>query len=195
MSEPEPIFFDSPEAFRAWLEENHASAGEVSVGYWKKGTGRPSLTWSEAVDQALCFGWIDSRADSIDSERYRQRFTPRRPGSNWSKVNIAKVERLEAEGLMRPAGRAAFEGRSEAKSGVYSFEQEDPAELPPEYEERVRQHPEAWAYWSARPPGYRRTATHWVMSAKREETRERRLAQLIESSAAGEHIPPLLRRR
>jgi len=96
---------------------------------------------------------------------------------------------------MRPAGRAAFEGRSEAKSGVYSFEQEDPAELPPEYEERVRQHPEAWAYWTARPPGYRRTATHWVMSAKREETRERRLAKLIESSAAGEHIPPLLRRR
>ncbi len=114
----------------------------MSVGYWKKGTGRPSLTWSEAVDQALCFGWIDSRADTIDSERYRQRFTPRRPGSNWSKVNIEKVERLEAEGLMRPAGRAAFEARSEAKSGVYSFEQEVPVELAPAYVKRFRRQQE-----------------------------------------------------
>jgi uncharacterized protein YdeI (YjbR/CyaY-like superfamily) len=108
----EPIFFESPGAFYAWLEDHHETESEVSVGYWKKGTGKPSLTWSEAVDQALCFGWIDSRANSIDEERYRQRFTPRKPGSNWSKVNIAKVAKLTEEGKMRPAGLAAFEART-----------------------------------------------------------------------------------
>jgi len=191
----EPIFFESPEAFYAWLEERHETETEVSVGYWKKGTGRPSLTWSEAVDQALCFGWIDSRANTIDEERYRQRFTPRKPGSNWSKVNIAKVARLTEAGKMRPAGLAAFEARPEAKSGVYSFEQEKPAQLPRAYEKRLRADAAAWEYWKARPPSYRRTATHWVVSAKREETRERRLAQLVECSAAGRHVPPFVPRR
>jgi uncharacterized protein YdeI (YjbR/CyaY-like superfamily) len=190
-----PIFFESPEAFYAWLEEHHETATEVSVGYWKKGTGKPSLTWSEAVDQALCFGWIDSRANTIDEERYRQRFTPRKPGSNWSKVNIAKVARLTEAGKMRPAGLAAFEARTEAKSGVYSFEQEKPAELPHAYEKRLRADAAAWEYWKARPPSYRRTATHWVVSAKREETRERRLAHLVECSAAGRHVPPFVPRR
>jgi len=167
----------------------------VYVGYYKTSTGKRGMSWSEAVDQALCFGWIDGRANSIDAERYMQRFTPRRPRSNWSNVNIAKVARLKEAGLMRPAGLRAFEARSEARSGVYSFEQRKTAKLPPGYEQRLRADPAAWDYWQARPPGYRRTATFWVVSAKREETRERRLAQLIECSAAGRHVPPLVDRR
>jgi uncharacterized protein YdeI (YjbR/CyaY-like superfamily) len=123
MSEPEPIFFSSPQEFYDWLEENHESVAEVYVGYWKKATSRPSLTWSEAVDQALCFGWIDGRVNRIDGERHMQRFTPRRPNSNWSNVNVAKVERLIEEGRMRPAGLAAFERRREERTGVYSYEQ------------------------------------------------------------------------
>jgi uncharacterized protein YdeI (YjbR/CyaY-like superfamily) len=187
---PEPIFFASPEEFYDWLDEHHDSADEVYVGYWKKHTGKPSLTWSQAVDQALCFGWIDGRLNRIDEERHKQRFTPRRPGSNWSKVNVEKVARLREAGLMRPAGLEAFERRKDDKTGVYSFEREN-AVLPPEYEERLRADAAAAAYFDAKPPWYRRSAVHWVMSAKREETRERRLGQLIEDSAAGVDIKPL----
>jgi uncharacterized protein YdeI (YjbR/CyaY-like superfamily) len=122
LSEPEPIFFSSPQEFYDWLEENHESEAEVYVGYWKKATGRPSLTWSEAVDQALCFGWIDGRVNRIDDERHMQRFTPRRPNSNWSNVNVAKVAQLIEEGRMRPAGLAAFERRRKERTGVYSYE-------------------------------------------------------------------------
>jgi len=119
---PKPIFFSSPQEFYEWLEQNHETADEVYLGYWKKHTGKPTLTWSEAVDQALCFGWIDGRVNRIDEERHMQRFSPRRPNSNWSNVNVAKVERLIEEGLMRPAGLAAFGLRKEAKTGVYSYE-------------------------------------------------------------------------
>jgi uncharacterized protein YdeI (YjbR/CyaY-like superfamily) len=189
-----PIFFGSPAEFYAWLEEHHETEREVYVGLYKKHTGKPSLTWSEAVDQALCFGWIDGRAGRIDEDRWMQRFTPRRPGSNWSKINIDKVEKLVEAGLMQPPGLRAFEARSEARSGVYSFEQRDQAKLPPEYERRMRENAAAWDYWHARPPGYRKTATFWVMSAKREETRERRLAQLIEDASNGLDIKPLRRR-
>ena len=119
---PQPIFFSSPREFYDWLEQNHQTADEVYLGYWKKHTGKASLTWSEAVDQALCFGWIDGRVNRIDDERHMQRFTPRRPNSNWSNVNVAKVERLIEEGLMRPAGLAAFALRKDAKTGVYSYE-------------------------------------------------------------------------
>jgi uncharacterized protein YdeI (YjbR/CyaY-like superfamily) len=160
----------------------------------KKHTGKRAMSWSEAVDQALCFGWIDGRANAIDEDSYMQRFTPRRPGSNWSKINIAKVAKLTEEGRMRPAGLRAFEARTDAKSGVYSFEQRDEARLTAKYEERLRANPKAWEYWEKRPPGYRKTATFWVMSAKREETRERRLGQLIEDSANGLDIKPLRRR-
>ena len=190
----EPIFFDSPQAFYDWLEQNHETADEVYVGYWKKHTGRPSLTWSQAVDQALCFGWIDGRLNRIDDERHMQRFTPRRPGSNWSKVNIEKVARLTEQGLMRPAGIAAFEKRTEAKSGVYTYEQGGEVALPPEYEERFRANPKAWEYFQSRPPWYRKTAIRLVMSAKKEETRERRLGALIEDSASGRDIKELRRR-
>ena len=188
----EPIFFESPQAFYDWLEDHHGSEDEVYVGYWKKATGRPSLTWSEAVDQALCFGWIDGRVNRIDEERHMQRFTPRRPGSNWSKVNVEKVAKLTEAGRMRPAGLAAFEKRTDAKTGVYSFER-DSAELPAEYEKRLRANKAASDYFDSRPPWYRRTAIHLVMSAKREETRERRLTQLIDDSAAGRDIKQLRR--
>jgi uncharacterized protein YdeI (YjbR/CyaY-like superfamily) len=164
----------------------------VYVGYFKRATGKRGMTWSEAVDQALCFGWIDGRANSIDEDRYMQRFTPRKPGSNWSKVNVEKVAKLTEAGLMRPAGKVAFERRRDDRTGVYSFEREN-AELPPEFEERLRANAAASQYFDARPPWYRRTATHWVISAKREETRLRRLAQLIEDSANGLDVKPLRR--
>jgi uncharacterized protein YdeI (YjbR/CyaY-like superfamily) len=189
----EPIFFKSPQEFYDWLEEHHETESEVYVGMYKAHTGKPSMTWSEAVDQALCFGWIDGRANRIDEDSWMQRFTPRRAGSNWSKVNIEKVAKLKEAGLMRPAGLKAFEARKDEKSGVYSFEQRHEAKLTEEYEQRLRANPAAWKYWEARPPGYRTTATYWVMSAKREETRERRLNQLIEDSASGRHIKPLRR--
>jgi uncharacterized protein YdeI (YjbR/CyaY-like superfamily) len=188
----EPIFFASPEEFYAWLEEHHETETEVYVGYYKTHTGRRGMSWSEAVDQALCFGWIDGRANGIDEDRYMQRFTPRKPGSNWSKINVAKVAKLQEAGLMRPAGLAAFERRTKDRTGVYAFERENAA-LPPEYEERLRANAAAAEYFAARPPWYRRTATHWVMSAKREETRARRLDRLIEDSANGLHIKPLRR--
>jgi uncharacterized protein YdeI (YjbR/CyaY-like superfamily) len=186
-----PIYFSSPQTFYDWLEENHETADEVYVGYFKKATNKPSLTWSQAVDQALCFGWIDGRVNRIDAERHMQRFTPRRPGSNWSKINLEKVAKLKEAGLMRPAGLAAFERRSDDKTGVYSFENE--TELAPEYDAQLRSNKAASEYFESRPPWYRRTAIHLVMSAKREETRLRRLAQLIEDSAAGRDIKQLRR--
>jgi uncharacterized protein YdeI (YjbR/CyaY-like superfamily) len=179
------LYFSSPEEFRAWLEEHHASAGEVWIGYWKKHTGKPSLTWSQAVDEALCFGWIDGILRRVDDERHVQRFTPRKATSNWSAVNIAKVGRLRAAGRMRPAGEAAFALRRAEKSGVYSYEQRDKASFEPEQEQRFRADAAAWEYWSAAPAGYRKMATWWVVSAKKPETRAKRLATLIEHSAAG----------
>jgi uncharacterized protein YdeI (YjbR/CyaY-like superfamily) len=185
-------FFETPEQWRAWLAEHHATAREVEVGFRRRATGLPSLTWSESVDEALCFGWIDGVRRSVDETSYRIRFTPRKPSSNWSRVNIAKVQKLIEEGRMRPAGLAAFEARREERSGVYSFEQaERPAALPPEYDALLRADPAAAADFDARPPSYRRAAVHWVTSAKREETRLRRLAQLIECGAQGRPVPPL----
>jgi uncharacterized protein YdeI (YjbR/CyaY-like superfamily) len=188
----EPIFFESAAEWRAWLEEHHETASEVWVGMWRKAAGR-GMTWSEAVDEALCFGWIDSVAKRVDDERRMQRFTPRKPTSNWSLVNVNKVEQLRADGRMRPPGEAAFARRRADKTGIYSFEQRADAALTPEQEAQFRAHPDAWAYWEARPPGYRRQATWWVVSAKREETRARRLATLIEDCAAGRPIKPLTR--
>ena len=184
----EPIYFSSPAEFGAWLEQHHESETEVFVGYWKRATGKPSLTWSQAVDEALCHGWIDGVLRRVDGERHAQRFTPRKPASNWSAVNVAKVERLRAEGRMRPAGEAAFARRRPEKSGVYSYEQRHKAAFEPEHEERFRANATAWDFWSASPPSYRRMATWWVVSAKRPETRERRLATLIEDSAAGRRL-------
>jgi uncharacterized protein YdeI (YjbR/CyaY-like superfamily) len=188
----EPIFFESTAEFRAWLEAHHETATELWVGFYKKASGKPSMTWSEAVDQALCFGWIDGVRRSVGADGYANRFTPRKPRSNWSNVNVAKVEALTAQGLMMPAGVRAFELRDAARSGVYSFEKR-PEALPPEYEAPFKEHPAAWAFFESQPPGYCRLATHWVTSAKREETRLKRLATLIEDSENGRRIAQLTR--
>jgi len=181
----DPLFFETPAQWRAWLEEHHETATEVEVGFRRRASGLPSLTWSEAVDEALCFGWIDGVRHKIDDTAYCNRFTPRRKGSSWSAVNIAKVAELTAAGKMRPAGVAAFEAREASP--------EAPDALPAGYEARLRADERAWADFMARSASYRRLAARWVMSAKREPTRELRLAQLIECSAAGRAIPPLAR--
>jgi uncharacterized protein YdeI (YjbR/CyaY-like superfamily) len=187
----EPIYFESPAAFRAWLEEHHETATEVWVGYWKKATGKQGMSWAQAVEEALCFGWIDGIAKRVDDERHRQRFTPRKPTSNWSAINIANVERLRAEGRMWPAGEAAFARRRDDKTAVYSHEQRKNPQLMPEEQAQLEGHAAAWAYFSARPPSYRRPAIWWVISAKKPETRARRLATLIADSAVGRPIKPL----
>jgi len=191
--QPEAVWFETGAEFRAWLEEHHASAAEIIVGLYKSGVRSGSLTWSEAVDQALCFGWIDSTGRRIDDERRSVRFSPRRSGSIWSNVNIAKVAELEAKGLMQPAGRAAFAKRREERSGVYSHENPG-ATLGPAMEERFRSNSSGWDYFSNRAPSYRRAAIHWINTAKKEETRQRRLDQLIEHSAAGRDLPQFRRR-
>lgn len=185
----EPIFFGSPAEFRAWLEQHHGTSEELFVGFHKKGTGKPSMTWEESVDEALCFGWIDGVRRGIDDERYMNRFTPRRPRSIWSARNVARVQALIEEGRMTPAGLAAFEARDEGS--VYSYEQQRAAKLDSAQERRFRRRAKAWAFFRSKPPSYRRAAIHWVTSAKREETRERRLSRLIEDSAAGRTVPPL----
>jgi uncharacterized protein YdeI (YjbR/CyaY-like superfamily) len=184
-------YFESAAAFRDWLEEHHATETEVLVGFWKAATGRPSLTWSESVDEALCHGWIDGVRRRVDDERFTIRFTPRKPRSNWSLVNVRKVAELTAAGRMRPAGLAAFEARRERDTGVYSFERAAPAELDEAATARFREQPRAWEWFEAQAPSYRRAALHWVTSAKRAETRERRLTQLVADSAAGQRIAPM----
>ena len=181
------VFFESPADFRVWLAANHAAAAELLVGYYKKGTGRPSMTWPESVDQALCFGWIDGVRRRIDDESYLIRFTPRRRGSNWSLVNTKRALELIEEGLMQPAGLAAFETRDPARTDEYSYESRSQG-LDEAYEAEFRADAAAWAYWEAQPPHYRQGASHWVLSAKREETRQKRLATLIADSAAGRWI-------
>jgi uncharacterized protein YdeI (YjbR/CyaY-like superfamily) len=185
------IYFASPEELRDWFDANHATADELWLGSHRKSTGKPSVTWSEAVDEALCVGWIDSVRYRVDDERSAQRFTPRRTGSNWSAINVAKVAMLTAQDRMRPAGIAAFEARRPEKTGVYSYERAEAA-LTDDETARFRANAAAWADWDRRTPSYRRTATYWVTSAKRAETRERRLATLIEDSAAGRKIRALV---
>jgi uncharacterized protein YdeI (YjbR/CyaY-like superfamily) len=188
-----PVFFATPDEFGAWLEEQHETATELLVGFHKKGTGKPSITWPESVEQALRFGWIDGIRRSLGDESYTIRFTPRKRTSNWSLVNVAKVEELKERGLMAPAGLRAYEARRTERTGLYSFERREAAELPPEFEKRFRTATAAWKWFASRPAGYRRTATHWVISAKRDETRRRRLQQLIDCSAEGRNVPPLAR--
>ncbi|HEX6390799.1 MAG TPA: YdeI/OmpD-associated family protein, partial [Solirubrobacteraceae bacterium] len=189
----QPIFFDSPAEWRAWLEQHHDTETEVWVGLYKKASGKVTMTWSQAVDEALCFGWIDSVSRRVDDDSRMQRFSPRKAKSHWSKVNVAKVEALRAAGKMTPAGEAAFAARSEENTGRASFERDEPAAFTPEQEAALRADAAAWEWFSAQAPYYRRTATHWVVSAKREETRARRLATLIACSAVGERVPPLKR--
>jgi uncharacterized protein YdeI (YjbR/CyaY-like superfamily) len=188
-----PTFFATPADFRAWLEAHHASETELLVGFHKKGSGTPSITWPESVDEALCFGWIDGVRRSLDADAYTVRFTPRKRKSYWSIVNIRRAGELIAEGRMRPAGLAAFEARAGERSGVYSFEQKDEVRFDPEQAARFQADAQAWDFFQAQAPWYRRTATWWVISAKQEATRARRLATLMEDSAAGRLIAGLRR--
>jgi len=177
-----PTFFEDQLQFREWLENNHDKATELIVGYYKVGSVKPSMTWSESVDQALCFGWIDGIRRSVDKESYCIRFTPRKPNSIWSAINIKKVEDLTRAGLMKPEGLKAFSLRKEEKSSVYSHETETVA-LPPAYAEQFRQHGPAWEFFNHQAPSYRKVIVHWIMSAKQEKTRLSRLEKTIAASA------------
>ena len=183
----EPTFFPTEADFRRWLAANHETAPELLVGLCKKSSGKPSIDWPQARDQALCFGWIDGIRKSLGEDAYTIRFTPRRKGSIWSKVNVARYEALTASGEMTAAGVRAYE-ENKRKSGLYSYENER-KELTPAQETQFRKNQTAWTDWEKRPPGYRKVVLHWVTSAKRPETRAKRLATLIECCAAGEKIP------
>jgi uncharacterized protein YdeI (YjbR/CyaY-like superfamily) len=180
-------FFPDAAALRTWFAEHATTADALQVGYYKRHTGKPSPTWSESVDEALCYGWIDGVRHSIDADRYTNRFTPRRAGSHWSNVNVTKAEALIAAGRMTPAGRTAFEARSARKTGRASYENR-PHAFPPEHEKVFKTHKAAWTFFSAQPPGYRRTAIWYVVSAVKAETQAKRLQQLVEVSAAGRRI-------
>jgi uncharacterized protein YdeI (YjbR/CyaY-like superfamily) len=184
-------YFTGSTDFRAWLHANHATATELLVGFHKQHTGRPTLTWPESVAEALCYGWIDGVRRRVDDERYTIRFTPRQATSIWSSVNIALMETLIAEGRAQPAGVRAFERRREAKSAIYAYEQRQTAQLEPAMEREFRANRAAWRFFESMPPWYRRTALWWIVSAKRPETRARRLAELIARSAEGRKIGPL----
>jgi uncharacterized protein YdeI (YjbR/CyaY-like superfamily) len=183
----EPIFFATPALFRKWLARNHDKASELLVGFFKKASGEPSITWPQSVDEALCFGWIDGVRRRIDDVSYSIRFTPRKKTSNWSAINMARVEELTQRGLMQPAGLSAFEQRREEKSRIYAYENA-PRTLDPDDERKFRENRKAFEYFGSQPPSYRRVAIYWVMSAKKQETRARRLKLLIDDSAAGRRL-------
>lgn len=189
---PRPRFFRTPADFNRWLTAHHATKNQQWVGFYKKGSGRPSITWPESVDEALCWGWIDGIRKSRDEVSYMIRFTPRRRGSNWSRINIDRAEALIREKRMRPPGLAAFRARDPAKDPEYSFENR-PRVLPRAYREQLRANGKAWMFFQAQPPWYRRTCAWWIVSARREETRLKRLRTLIDHSARGKTIPPLTR--
>jgi uncharacterized protein YdeI (YjbR/CyaY-like superfamily) len=181
-------FFATPADFRKWLKSHHQNTDELWVGFYKKGSGRPSITWPESVDEALCVGWIDGLRKTIDAKSYRIRFTPRKPTSNWSAVNIRRVQALTGLGRMRPAGLKAFELRKEERSGIYAYENRKSAVLGKAAEKRFQSRPKAWDFFQRQPAGYRQIVTWWIVSAKREETRQQRLEKLIAQSEAGKRI-------
>jgi uncharacterized protein YdeI (YjbR/CyaY-like superfamily) len=187
-----PKTFRTPAAFRAWLEKHHAKAKELEIRLFKVHAAHRGLTYAQALDEALCFGWIDGVVHRLDEDSFSQRYTPRKPRSTWSRRNLAHVERLKEAGRMMPAGLAAYEAREAQRSGVYSFEQERP-ELSPAYLKAIRANRAAWAFFQGQAPGFRRLMAHWIMSAKKEETRAKRLGILIDSSSRGRKIPPLER--
>ena len=182
-----PKFFPTESDFRQWLEENHDRENELIVGFYRVRSGKPSMTWSEAVDQALCFGWIDGVRRKIDDESYCNRFTPRRPNSNWSAVNIAKVEELTKQGLMKPAGIAAFEKRKEARSGIYAYENEL-KQFSEKFEKRFRANQGAWDFFQNQANWYKKQMINWVITAKQEATREKRLEKLIDASTGQKRL-------
>jgi uncharacterized protein YdeI (YjbR/CyaY-like superfamily) len=183
--------FRNPAAFRNWLEANHDSAPDLWVGYYRKAAGKTAMTYPEAVEEALCFGWIDGLTYRIDDEVHANRFTPRSKGSNWSGPNIAKIAELKEAGRMHGAGLRAFEERDRRKDQPYLRDHPLRQKLPPELEARIRNNPAAWTYWQAQQPSYRKEVAFWILSAKQEPTRERRMASLIEDSAAGRPVKPM----
>jgi uncharacterized protein YdeI (YjbR/CyaY-like superfamily) len=189
----QPKFFKSPSDFRKWLAVHHANATELLVGFYKEDTGKPSITWPESVDEALCFGWIDGIRRRVDKDSYSIRFTPRKTSSTWSAVNIGRAQELISEGRMTPGGEKAFAARKENRSGIYSYEQRS-AELVEPYASALRRSKAAMKFFASQPPSYRKAANWWVISAKQEETRLKRLEQLIKLSAAGQTIPQFTRR-
>jgi uncharacterized protein YdeI (YjbR/CyaY-like superfamily) len=184
----EPLFFSTPNRFRQWFLKNHKRATELWVGYYRKDSGRPSITWPESVDEALCFGWIDGIRKKVDDESYKIRFTPRRAKSIWSAINIARIAVLTSERRMQPAGVAAFARREESNSAIYSFENRESAKLGAGDEREFRRDPAAWEFFQRQPAGYRRLTAWWVISAKRPETRHKRLQRLIAESRACRRI-------
>ena len=190
--QPEALHFKSAADSRRWLEKNHASTLELLLGFYKKASGKGGFTYPEAVDELLCFGWIDGVKRRVDDERYTHRITPRKPGSTWSNVNVNHVARLTQTGKMHPAGLKAFAGRKVGKTGLYSYERgpaaSRPQKLPAALEKIFRTDQPAWTHWQSQPPGYQRLAVYWVTSAKQEATRRRRLAQLIALTAQGKRI-------
>lgn len=188
--EIKPIFFATQEDFRKWLLKNHETATELIVGFYKVDSGKPSMSWSQSVDQAICFGWIDGVRKTIDKESYLIRFTPRKPTSIWSAVNIKKVEALTKQGLMKPNGILAFEKRKEHKSKIYAYEKEA-VKLSTDFERKFKANKKAWAFFQSLPPSYHRSAIDWVMSAKQEATSIKRLDELITDSGAGRKIKRL----
>jgi len=180
-------FFVKQADFRKWLEKNHDKKTELIVGFYNVGSGKPSITWTQSVDEALRFGWIDGVRRGIDEESYCIRFTPRKPNSNWSAINIAKVEKLTKEDLMKPAGLAAFERRKEHKSCVYAYENE-PAALSPAFQKRFKANKAAWKFFTTQAPSYQRTIIHWIMRAKQQSTQTKRLEQTISASSESKRI-------
>jgi uncharacterized protein YdeI (YjbR/CyaY-like superfamily) len=183
-----PVFFKTPAELRRWFAKNHAKLSELWVGYYKKDSGKPSITWPQSVDEALCVGWIDGIRKSIDEVSYKIRFTPRRPRSIWSAVNTRRVAELQKEGRMKPEGLAAFTKREEYRSGIYTYEQRSP-ELPAEYARIMKQNPDAAKFYEQQPPGYRKAMNWRILCAKKEETRLKRLEELIHYSAKGQQLP------
>ncbi|MGH9933328.1 MAG: YdeI/OmpD-associated family protein [Pyrinomonadaceae bacterium] len=183
-----PIFFKTPADFRKWFATHHASETELWVGFYKKDSGKASINWPQSVDEALCFGWIDGIRQSTDDVSYKIRFTPRKARSTWSAVNIKRAGELIEQGLMQAAGLKAFAAREENRSGIYSYEQRS-AVLPDQYGKELKKNPAAWKFFQAQPPSYRKAANWWVLSAKRKETRLKRLEKLIDHSAHGRTIP------
>jgi len=181
--------FSSAAELRGWFEKHHATETEAWIGYYRKGVPKTSVAYLEAVDEGLCFGWVDSVGYRVGDEVYTNRFTPRRKGSTWSARNVERVRELMAEGRMHPAGIAAFEARTENRTGIYSYENR-PADLPSVYLTQLKANAAAWRFWQAQTPGYRRSATWWVVSAKQEATRDKRLTMLIQDSAAGRFVKP-----
>ena len=184
----EPVYFENPAALRRWFDQNADTASELVVGFMKRGSNRPSISWPEAVDEALCVGWIDSVRHRIDDQRYKIRFTPRKPGSNWSAVNIGRVAELEATGRMKAAGRAAFQRRREVKSRAASCERQAQPRLHPGQVRTFKQNAAAWNYYESLPPGYRRRVNWWVVSARQAATRQKRLALLVQACAEGRRL-------